>query len=232
MVIVACCTWYFNHNSDTKGNAKISTGFAWLFKYHWGSLALGSFILAIIWAVKIILSVVEKAARRSGVGSNIVVRCVLCCLQCCVSCIERCFKFINRNAYIQIALTSENFCTSAVNGFTLFLKHAGKFSMVLSVGGLFMVLGKISVASLTTFCGYLIIDGWPSVRDSIDSPVFPLVVIFIIAYTVAAVFISLYGISSNTILQCFLVDVDISEQAGKQGGTHRPPALEKFVYIA
>jgi len=80
VVIVACCTWYFNHNSDTKGNAKISTGFAWLFRYHWGSLAFGSFILALIWSVKIILSVIEKASRRSGVGANVVVRCFLCCL--------------------------------------------------------------------------------------------------------------------------------------------------------
>jgi choline transporter-like protein 2/4/5 len=119
-----------------------------------------------------------------------------------------------------------------VAGFTLFLKHAGKFSMVLSVGGLFMVLGKISVASLTTLCGFLIMDAWPAIKESLASPVFPLVVIFVIAYTIAAVFISLYGISSNAILQCFLVDVDISEQDGKQGGSHRPPALEKFVYIA
>jgi hypothetical protein len=80
VVIVACCTWYFNHNSDTKGNAKISTGFAWLFRYHWGSLAFGSFILALIWSVKIILSVIEKESRRSGVGANVVVRCFLCCL--------------------------------------------------------------------------------------------------------------------------------------------------------
>jgi hypothetical protein len=62
--------------------------------------------------------------------------------------------------------------------------------------------------------------------------VFPLGIIFLLSYTIASFFVSVYSISSNTILQCFLVDIDISEQEGRSGGKHRPPALEKFVYIA
>lgn len=53
-----------------------------------------------------------------------------------------------------------------------------------------------------------------------------------IAYFVGAVFISVFSTSANTIMQCFLVDLDLSEQEGREGGKHRPPALEGFLYLA
>lgn len=59
----------------------------------------------------------------------------------------------------------------------------------------------------------------------------PTLVIFMIAYVVGAVFISVYSISADTILQCFLVDTDISMQQGREEAHHRPEALEGFIYL-
>ena len=146
---------------------------------------------------------------------------------------DRFIKYINKNAYIQIALTSENFCSSAINGFLLILKHAGKFTLVAGIGNIFMILGKMCIASLTTFLGFIMMETWPEISDGLDSPVIPLIVIFMIAYTVSAIFISVFSTSSNTILQCFLADLDINDQKGRgEGASHRPPALESFVYLA
>lgn len=52
-----------------------------------------------------------------------------------------------------------------------------------------------------------------------------------LAYVVGAVFISVYSISADTILQCFLVDLDISQQQGREEAHHRPEALEGFIYM-
>eukprot|EP00347_Sterkiella_histriomuscorum_P005869 403354968 len=232
VIIVACSTWYFSHGSDTQGNSKISTGFWWIIRYHTGSLALGSFIIAVIWAIKLIFEFIANKLRQTGANASMAVRCVICCTRCCISCVDRFVKFINRNAYIQIALTSENFCTSAMNGFILILKHAGKFTLVSGIGNIFMVLGKMTIASLTTLIGFIIMENWVEIKEALDSPMLPLIVIFMISYVVGAVFISVFSTTSNTILQCFLVDLDISQQQGREGGRHRPPALESFVYIA
>ncbi|CDW78517.1 UNKNOWN [Stylonychia lemnae] len=232
VIIVACSTWYFSHGSDTKGNSKISSGFGWILRYHAGSIAFGSFIIAVVWLIKIIFEFIAKRVKQTGGNLSSAVRCMICCCRCCLDCVDRFIKFINRNAYIQIALSSENFCVSAMNGFLLIIKHAGKFSLVAGIGNIFMVLGKMTIASLTCLFGFLIIENWEEIHEALDSPVMPLAVIFLIAYFVGAVFISVFATSSNTILQCFLVDLDISQQQGREGASHRPPALESFVYIA
>ena len=90
----------------------------------------------------------------------------------------------------------------------------------------------MTIASVTTLIGFIIMQNWKSVRDGMDSPALPLGIIFMLSYVVGAVFVSVFSTSSNTILQCFLVDEDISNQQGRQGAHHRPPALEGFIYLA
>lgn len=119
-------------------------------------------------------------------------------------------KFINKNAYIQIALTSENFCYSAMTAFILILKHAGKFTLVSNIGNVFIILGKMTIASLTTLIGFLIMENWVEIKEALDSPGLPLAIIFMMSYFVGSVFVSVFSTASNTILQCFLVDQDIS----------------------
>lgn len=131
-----------------------------------------------------------------------------------------------------MALTSDNFCTSAMTAFIMILKHAEKFSLVSGIGNIFIILGKMTIASLTTFLGFVIIENWDEIHDSIDSPGFPCVIIFMISYVIGAIFVSTFSTSSNTILYCFLVDMDVGETQGRKGALHRPPSLEKFIYIA
>lgn len=80
------------------------------------------------------------------------------------------------------------------------MKHAGKFTLVSGIGNIFMVLGKMTIASLTTLMGFLIMENWPEIEENLDSPVIPLAVIFMISYVVGSVFISVFSISANTIL--------------------------------
>lgn len=100
---------------------------------------------------------------------------------------------------------------SAMNALALVMKYAGEFAFTSNIGSIFMFLGKMTISSSVTFSGFLIIEHWPYVYDSLYSPVIPCCVIFIIAYIVGSTFISIYSVASNTILQCFLVDTDISK---------------------
>ena len=87
-----------------------------------------------------------------------------------------------------------------MNAFILILKHADKFMLVSGIGNIFMFLGKMSIASLTAFVGFIILENWPEIKTKLDSPMAPTIVIFLIAYVVGAVFISVYSISADTIL--------------------------------
>lgn len=59
-LIVGVCTWYFTSTADSRGNFSLLKGIWWSFRYNLGSLALGSFILAVIWVIRIIFEYFEK----------------------------------------------------------------------------------------------------------------------------------------------------------------------------
>lgn len=54
VLIVAVCSWYFTENSDKRGDFTIMKGYWWSLRYNMGSLLFGSFIIALVWTVRII----------------------------------------------------------------------------------------------------------------------------------------------------------------------------------
>jgi len=54
IISAACCLWYFSSTSDSNGSGSITTGFYWVFRYHLGSIAFGSFLIALVQMIRII----------------------------------------------------------------------------------------------------------------------------------------------------------------------------------
>lgn len=69
ILIVGICTWYFTSTSDNRGNFTILKGLWWTFRYNLGSLALGSFIIAIIWSIRLIFEYLDSKLRKM-MGNN------------------------------------------------------------------------------------------------------------------------------------------------------------------
>ena len=217
ILTVVVCVWYFTSNSDARGKTSLGTGFRWLFRYNFGSVAFGSFLLALIWFIIIVFEYmqkkIEKANQLAGQPTAFV-RCIVNCCRCCLQCCHRFIKFLNKNAYVQIALHGKNFCTSAINGFLLVMKNKGTFFITEGLGGVFMFLGKVVITMGNTLIGYVIITQWPKISDKINSPLAPLMIVLILSYVVASLFMSLYSTASISILQCFLTDVELSRNPG------------------
>jgi len=72
-------------------------------RYHLGSIALGSFIVAVVQFIRAILEYVDKKTKRLQ-DTNPVVKFFMCCVKYCVWYLEQVLKFINRNAYILVAV--------------------------------------------------------------------------------------------------------------------------------
>lgn len=90
-----------------------------------------------------------------------------------------------------------------------------------------MFLSKCTIACLTTLVCYFILKQ----NDAITSIYIPLGCCFVIAYVAGSIFISVFDASSNTILMCYLVDMDIAKQGGMSDPKHIPERLEKFLGI-
>ena len=85
-------------------------------------------------------------------------KCILKCLACCLKCMERFIKFLNKNAYIQCAITSNNFCVSAKDAFFLILRNAFIFALAAGLGKAFQVMGVLFITVATSFCMYYLLN--------------------------------------------------------------------------
>uniref|UniRef100_A0A4W4GMD3 Choline transporter-like protein n=1 Tax=Electrophorus electricus TaxID=8005 RepID=A0A4W4GMD3_ELEEL len=111
--------WAFHKPSDIP-TCPLASSFMRALRYHVGSLAFGALILTIVQIIRIILEYIDHKCRAA---QNCCVRFILCCLKCCFWCLEKFIKFLNRNAYIMIAIYGKNFCVSAKNAFLLLMRN-------------------------------------------------------------------------------------------------------------
>lgn len=139
-----------------------------------------------------------------------------------MACLDCCIKFINKNAYIQIALHNSTFCTGAKEAFYLNIRNGGRFGAVALTGGILTVLGKGSIVALCTFLTIALID---AEFPQISQPYLPAFIIAFFAYLVSSMFLSIFRDSGLTILHCFCLD----EEQG--GGKQTPDSLKVFLDI-
>lgn len=105
---------------------------------------------------------------------------------------EKVMKFINRNAYIMIAVKGYSFCGGAARAIKLIVLNVGRLAAVNVIGDALIFLGKLTVVMA---CGALafLMTGLPmfSKVDSnnyISSPLVPIILTLFAAYMVASVF--------------------------------------------
>jgi choline transporter-like protein 2/4/5 len=101
-ISAACSIWYFTCTSDSNGKGSLSTGFYWCFRYHFGSIAFGAFLIALVQFIRIIFEYYRSQMEKAN-KDNKVIKILLCVTSYLLDCLERFVKFISKNAYIQVS---------------------------------------------------------------------------------------------------------------------------------
>eukprot|EP01016_Furgasonia_blochmanni_P044095 TRINITY_DN6088_c0_g1_i2.p1 TRINITY_DN6088_c0_g1~~TRINITY_DN6088_c0_g1_i2.p1 ORF type:complete len:301 (-),score=73.56 TRINITY_DN6088_c0_g1_i2:215-1039(-) len=199
------------------------------FRYHLGSLAFGSLILAIVQAIRLVLAYLHAKAKQTGATKqNKVLEYVFRCLQCCMACFERFIRFLNKVAYIQIALTGKNFIGAAKDGFMLAWNNPLRFAIVQGLGDIFDFLGKIFICFLGTLFGYAIITNVKYYNTRLSSPICPSIAFMLLCYAVGRMFMSVYTMAIDTVLQCFCLDETLQKNKGSANPVWAPEPLKEF----
>jgi len=215
--------WYFSGKgeemSDVPGEgADIKRAIAWASWWHLGSIAFGSFIIAVVSMLRFVFEYYVKQAEQYK--ENPVFKCMVCCTRCLLWCLDTYVKFISKNAYIQVALRSKNFCASAWESFYLMVRHAGRFGSATMIGMIMMMVGKACICGTSAWLTLLVVrETYPKVQQ----PLLPAVVVAVMAYVVASIFLSIYTFSCTAILHCFLLDEDTG------GSKFTPKSLQPFL---
>lgn len=88
-------------------------------------------------------------------GNNAIVKAILWVVSFFLACLEKCIKYITKNAYIQIALTGDNFLQAAINAFCLILKNAHRFGIANTIGAIILYFGVFLITTLSCFLTYI-----------------------------------------------------------------------------
>jgi solute carrier family 44 protein 1 (choline transporter-like protein) len=145
----AISDWYFNRNKNALGTPILRSGYN-LVRYHLGSVALGSFLIAVVQFARVVLKCAEKYLH-SHRGKC--VDCALKCCQCCLYCFEKILKYMSRNAYIEIAMYGYSFCQAGRQAFKLLVSNVLRVTAINSVGDFVLFLGKVLVVAATVLIG-------------------------------------------------------------------------------
>mmetsp|Transcript_1145 Transcript_1145/g.1484 ORF Transcript_1145/g.1484 Transcript_1145/m.1484 type:complete len:788 (-) Transcript_1145:543-2906(-) len=208
-IIVAMCfaKWYFLREPKNIGS-RVILNCTWQgMCYHMGTAAFGSLILA---AIKMVRMFLAKLQAQAGKANNKFMSTILCCLQCCLKCFENCVRFLNKNAYIQTAIFSYNFCTAAKHAFFLITRNIARVAAVGLLSEIIIFIGKLFIACFATFLTYCAITS--ALSDYLYSVVSPTIVTFCVTYVVASIFMTVFHMGIDTIFQCFCVDEEMFKE--------------------
>jgi choline transporter-like protein 2/4/5 len=220
------CCWYFTKPEDRKekiGNHNIYSSYKLVMRFHLGTVALGSLIIAIIQYARAVALYMQKNVSEKF-RSKPWVKIIFCCINCCLWCLECCMKFISKNAYIQTAIYGTPFWASAKGAFSLIASNIMRIGAIMVTSGGALFIGKIFVTALATICTYFFL-GSSALQKNLYDPVGPLVLTALIAWMTATMFMDVLNMAIDTIFQCFISDEVSNNGVAAFGGD----SLKSFV---
>ncbi|XP_038057483.1 choline transporter-like protein 1 isoform X2 [Patiria miniata] len=196
----AVAAWFFARDKS-RLNWPILKSIQRIIRYHLGSLAFGSFIIALVMLARIILGYIQNRLKHS---QSDIVAYILKCLQCCLWLFEKVLRFINRNAYIEIAIYGYSFCKAARKAFTLIVSNALRVAAINSVGDFVLLLGKAVVVAAVVVVGMQLLKDKPDIHYEFV----PITLAAIFAFLLSHIFLSVYEMAIDTLFLCFCEDCE------------------------
>ncbi|XP_077362589.1 choline transporter-like protein 4 [Festucalex cinctus] len=216
--------WAYDKSNDIPA-FPVFKAFVCALRYHVGSLAFGALILTLVQFVRVLLEYIDHKTKGA---QNPCARFILCCMKCCFWCLEKFLKFLNRNAYIMIAVYGKNFCTSAKNAFALIMRNIirtvilDKVADLLLFFGKLLVVGGVGVLSFYFFSGRIPLSDSTEQSETLNYYWMPIIVVVFGSYLIAHGFFSVYSMCVDTLFLCFLEDLERND-----GSLEKPYFMSK-----
>jgi len=228
----AIATYYWTRGEGDEASPVLNSIYRTA-RYHTGSMALGSFIVAVLEFFRSIMVYVENKCKQlteDNETAGAMVKGCFCCIQCCLACVEWLLKFINRQAYIVIAVDGSSYCTAVSRAVSLMLSNVLTLATVNTVGDCILFLGKVAISFGSALVTYLYLDQdtYSFGEKSISSPLLVVLMAFISSYAVAGAFMSVTEMAVDTVLLSYCIDCD--ENNGR--AVNAPPALAEVLESA
>jgi len=220
----AFASWYWTFNKSNTPTFAVTYSVGRTLRYHIGTIAFGSLIIAIVRMIRVIFEYIDQKIRQNT--DSWIARCLSCCCRCCLYCLEKFLKFINRNAYVYCAIYGKNFCVSAKNAFSLLMRNILRVTVLDKVTDFLLFIGKLVVVGIVGIASFYVFSGELGIlQDELPAMNYyltPVVIITIGTYFIASAFFSVYAMAVDTIFLCFLEDCERND-----GSAEKPYYMSK-----
>lgn len=203
--------WYFvpyyeGESKDTPSFA-LGRGYCIAFTYHLGTLMFGSLIIAIFRLVRAILAYM---ARQAGEDANPVVKGTLACCQCCLACFQQCIEFLNKNAYMDVAINSTDFCHAAKNALQIIAGMMPELAILNGATNIVFIAGLGAITTAGCFVTWELVTRAEWFADAlqhpdtyVSDPMTCTIAAGFISFIIALAFMTVFDSVSDTIIYCF-----------------------------
>ncbi len=190
---VAHCTtsgavgsWWFTNSRTNTVQRSLSRALSTSF----GSIALGSLIVALIQTARFMLRSLERATKKH----NFIVSCVRCILNI----IEGWVRYFNKYAFVVVALYGNNFRSSGGEVWSLFRTRGWTAIINDDLVEMVMYVTCLGIGAVTAFIGGLVAFGQSG--GSLSSVYIPVLIAFLIGLFLAS---TVLGVLDSAVKTCF-----------------------------
>lgn len=178
--------------------------------YHLGSLAFGAFLVTVLFIARVVLGALSRVAHHEG---NQFLACVLACISVCLKCYESFLEFVNKNAYMDIAINSTPFCTAVENALHMFMSQGVTIAFLNGACWVLTIAGNALITCTGTFVIWTMVRGlWRfnnvESDEYVHDPVLVSAIAGVICLLVSVCFMVVFDTIADTILYCYATEGD------------------------
>jgi len=195
--------WYFARDAMAPRGSR-ETAFKSLFHAltkSFGSLAFGALVMALLQFANFLL----ELSKRSNTKNRVLVW-LISCLQCILSCITGIVKYINKFAYIYIAMHGYSFCHAARECFDLVSRNMFSAVIMDTIGGFVLFVGK---ALFTAICTIIAIGVLEAQHRPLTAVTLGLTIGF--SFIILHIISHIVGVGVDTVFVCYLEDLELNK---------------------
>lgn len=212
--------WAYNKPRDVPYFA-VTASLGRVLRYHLGDIAFGSFLIATIRYIRIVIEFIDNRIRKKKAQSPETsvtgARSAACFFRVFFWLLDRFLKYIDRSAYIMMSMYGEGYLQSAKRAVELLYKNTTR-ALVLDYVTYFVLL--ISRVLITGIAGYLAAQVF--IPTDLHYEWLPIVLVVLGTYFISKGLFSVYSMAVDTLFMCFLID-----SSNNDGTAERPYFMSK-----
>mmetsp|Transcript_11502 Transcript_11502/g.26652 ORF Transcript_11502/g.26652 Transcript_11502/m.26652 type:complete len:591 (+) Transcript_11502:84-1856(+) len=188
--------WYFGKDKESSKTALVMASLKVALVNSYGSICLGSFLVAFVQAAEAVARQMMEDARKDG---NPVLCCVACLVTCVLSCIGDILEYFNEWAYVQCAIRGLGFFHAAKATYSLCTLANVTYILDDLLINYVVLLGSLVCAAAGALAGAIVGLAWMGGAGAGAG----VLIGFVSAFTAGSAAMSTFSSGAKTILTCW-----------------------------